>query len=231
VTAPPGVREMAWRCLVAIGAGAIVGLVIGGIGGRLVMLVIRLQSDESVNGLLTDDGFRVGVFTTATGFLLTVAAGLGGLTGGLYLLLRGALPRRGRAIVWGVVLGLATGADILNPDTFDFNALDSKPFIVASFVLLPTLAALVIALAIERLLTVEPWSRRGLTVVLMLGALPLVPVLPVFLVVAGAALAVRRAPRFANGLQRVLRVAVPIGLSLFAVRSAVELWSDATGIL
>jgi hypothetical protein len=222
---------MAWRCLVAIGAGAIVGLVIGGIGGRLVMLVIRLQSDESVNGLLTDDGFRVGVFTTATGFLLTVAAGLGGLTGGLYLLLRGALPRRGRAIVWGVVLGLATGADILNPDTFDFNALDSKPFIVASFVLLPTLAALVIALAIERLLTVEPWSRRGLTVVLMLGALPLVPVLPVFLVVAGAALAVRRAPRLANGLQRVLRVAVPIGLSLFAVRSAVELWSDATGIL
>jgi hypothetical protein len=227
----PDVREMAWRCLFAIGARSIVGLVIGGIGGRLVMLVIRLQSDESVNGLLTDDGFRVGVFTTATGFLLTVAAGLGGLTGALYLLLRGALPRRGRAIVWGVVLGLSTGADILNPDTFDFNALDSKPFIVVSFVLLPTLAALVIALAIERLLTVEPWSGRGLTVVLMIGALPLVPVLPVFLVVAGAALGVRRAPRFADGLQRLLRVAVPIGLALFAVRSAVELWSDATGIL
>jgi hypothetical protein len=222
---------MAWRCLIAIGAGAIVGLVIGGIGGRLVMLVIRLQSDESVNGLLTDDGFRVGVFTTATGFLLTVAAGLGGATGALYLLLRGALPRRGRAIMWGVVLGLYTGADILNPDTFDFNALESKPFIVASFVLLPMLAALVIALVIERLLPVEPWSRRGLTVVLAVGALPLVPVLPVILVVAGAALAVRRAPRIADGLQRLLRVAVPIGLSLFAVRSAVELWSDATGIL
>jgi hypothetical protein len=58
-----------------------------------------------------------------------------------------------------------------------------------------------------------------------------VPVLPVILVVAGAVLAVRRAPRIADGLQRLLRVAVPIGLSLFAVRSAVELWSDATGIL
>jgi hypothetical protein len=227
----PAVREMAWRCLVAIGAGSIVGLVIGGIGGRLVMFVIRLQSDGSVQGLLTDDGFRIGVFTTATGFLLTVAAGLGGMSGALYLLVRETLPRRGRAIVWGVVLGLYTGADILNPDTFDFAALDSKPFIVVSFVLLPTLAALVIALAIERLLTVEPWSRRDLTVVLAIGALPLVPVLPVFLVVAGATLALRRAPRAADGLQRLLRVTVPIALSLFAARSAIELWSDATGIL
>jgi hypothetical protein len=224
-------RELAWRCLVAIGAGAITGAVVGGIGGRLVMLVIRLQSDGSVRGLVTDDGFTIGQFSTATMFLMTVAAGLGAASGMFYLLLRRALPRRGRALGWGVVLGLFTGADILEPANFDFVALDSKPFIVASFVLLPMVAALVIAIVIERLLTVEPWSRRGLTVVLVLGALPLVPVLPVFLVVAGAALAVRRAPRVADGLQRLLRVAVPIGLSLFAVRSAVELWSDATGIL
>ena len=222
---------MAWRCLVAIGAGAIVGMVIGGIGGRLVMLVLRLASDGSVQGVLTDDGFRIGQFTTATIFLLTVTAGLGGATSALYLLVRGYLPRRGRAIVWGVLMGLYAGADILNPDTFDFAALDPKPFIVASFVLLPALAALTSALVIERLLTVEPWSRRGLTAVLVIGALPLVPILPVFLVVAGAVLAVRQAPRLDDVLSRLLRVAVPIGLSLFAVRSAVELWSDATGIL
>ena len=51
----PAVREMAWRCLVAIGGGAIVGLVVGGIGGRLVMLVLRLTSDGSVQGVLTDE--------------------------------------------------------------------------------------------------------------------------------------------------------------------------------
>ena len=222
---------MAWRCLVAIGAGAIVGMVIGGIGGRLVMLVLRLGSDSSVQGVLTDDGFRIGQFTTATIFLLTVTAGLGGVTSALYLLVRGYLPRRGRATVWGVLMGLYAGADILNPDTFDFAALDPKPFIVVSFVLMPALAALISALVIERLLTVEPWSRRGLTSVLVIGALPLVPVLPVFLVVAGAVLAVRQAPRLDDVLRRLLRVAVPVGLSLFAVRSAVELWSDATGIL
>jgi hypothetical protein len=222
---------MAWRCLVAIGAGAIVGMVIGGIGGRLVMLVLRLGSDSSVQGVLTDDGFRIGQFTTATFFLLTVTAGLGGVTSALYLLVRGYLPRRGRAIVWGVLMGLYGGADILNPDTFDFAALDPKPFIVVSFVLMPALAALISALVIERLLTVEPWSQRGLTAALVIGALPLLPLLPVFLAVAGAVLAVRQAPRLDDVLRRLLRVAVPVGLSLFAVRSAVELWSDATGIL
>jgi hypothetical protein len=227
----PAAREMAWRCLVAIGAGAIVGLVIGGIGGRLVMLVLRLTSDGSVQGVLTDDGFRIGQFTTATIFLLTVTAGLGGATSALYLLVRGALPRRGRAVVWGLFMGLYAGADILRPDQFDFAALDPKLFIVVSFVLLPALAALVSALVIERLLTVEPWSRHGLTAVLVIGALPLVPVLPVFVVVAGAVLALRRAPRLDDGIQRLLHVAVPVGLSLFAAKSAVELWSDAAGIL
>jgi hypothetical protein len=184
-----------------------------------------------VQGVLTDDGFRIGQFTTATFFLLTVTAGLGGVTSALYLLVRGYLPRRGRAIVWGVLMGLYGGADILNPDTFDFAALDPKPFIVVSFVLMPALAALISALVIERLLTVEPWSQRGLTAALVIGALPLLPLLPVFLAVAGAVLAVRQAPRLDDVLRRLLRVAVPVGLSLFAVRSAVELWSDATGIL
>jgi len=222
---------MAGRCLVAIGAGAIVGLVIGGVGGRLVMLVLRLASDSSVQGVLTDDGFRIGQFTTATIFLLTVTAGLGVATSALYLLLRGALLRRVRAADRGLFMGLYAGSDILRPGQFDFAALDPKLFIVVSFVLLPALSALVSVLVIERLLTVEPWSRRGLTAALVIGALPLLPALPVFLAVAGAVVALRSAPRLDNGLHQLFRIAVPVGLTLFAVRSAVELWSDATGIL
>jgi hypothetical protein len=224
-------RELAWRCLVAIGAGAITGAVVGGLGGRLVMLVIRQASGGSVQGLLTDDGFRIGQFTTATVFLLTVAAGLGGATGGLYLLLRGALPRRGRAVMWAAALGLYTGADILTPNKFDFAALDPKPFIIISFVLLPVAAALTIALTIERLLTVEPWSRRGLTVVLVLGALPLVPALPVFALIAMIVLAVRRVPQLTDRLRRPAKVIVPIALSLLMANAGVELWFDATEIL
>lgn len=215
----------------AIGAGAIIGMVIGGVGGRLVMLVIRHGSDGSVRGLLTDDGFRIGEFTTATVFLVTVAAGLGAVTGGLYLVVRGALPRRWRAAIWSATIGLYTGADVLRPDSFDFAALEPKPFIVASFVVLPVVAALVIALAIERLLSIEPWSRRRLSLVLMIGLVPLVPALPVFALAAAVVLAARRLSGPLPGLRRPVKVLLPVGLCLVAVRSGVEVWLDAVAIL
>jgi hypothetical protein len=225
------IREVAWRCLVALGAGAIVGMVIGGVGGRLVMLVIRHGSDDAVQGVLTDDGFRIGEFTTATMFLVSVAAGIGGVAGGLYLLLRDALPRRGRAALWAAGVGLLSGADILKPDSFDFTALEPKAFIVASFVLLPVVGALTIALAIERLLAVEPWSRRTLTAVLALGSIPLVPALPVLAIAGAVVLAARRMPGLRRLLRRPAKVLVPVALSVLAVGAGIQVWLDATEIL
>jgi hypothetical protein len=224
-------RELAWRCLVAIGAGAIIGMVMGGLGGRLVMFVIRRGSDGSVQGLLTDDGFRIGQFTTATLFLVSVAAGLGGVTGALYLALRSSLPRRGRATMWGAGVGLFTSADVLMPDKFDFAALEPKPFIVTSFVVLPVVAALTIAVATERLLTVEPWSQRRLTAILALSVLPLVPALPVMALAAAVVLAARRLPELRRRLRRPSRLLVPVALCVVAATSAVEVWRDAVAIL
>ena len=62
-----GLRQTAWWILVGTAAGAIAGLLIGGIGGRLAMLLLRLTSDEIVLGLTSDDGFEIGV-VTATRF-------------------------------------------------------------------------------------------------------------------------------------------------------------------
>jgi hypothetical protein len=204
---------------------------IGGVGGRLAMFVIRHGSDASVQGLLTDDGFRIGEFTTATFFLLTVAAGLGGVTGGVYLLVRGVLPRRWRAAMWGASVGLFSAADILRPDNFDFAALEPKAFIVASFVLIPVVGALAIALVIERLVTVEPWSHHGLTVVLALGVVPLIPALPVFALAGAVVLVARRASRVRNVLRRPTKVFAPVALALLALTSGVEVWLDAAEIL
>ena len=228
---PEDVREVTWRFLAGAGAGAIVGLVIGGVGGRVAMLALRLASDDSLHGMQTDDSFGIGRVTTATFFLLVVTAGLGGASGVIYVVLRTALPRRGRAVLLGVVAALYTGADIVKPAGLDFTRLDPKPFAIASFVVLPGLAAFTIAVVVERLLAVEPWSNRWLTVVLTLGALPLNVVLVGVAAIAGVALALRRSRSVAGPLLTVARVVVPLALVALAVRSGVELWRDANAIL
>jgi hypothetical protein len=225
------VRPVAWRLLAATGAGALVGATVGGIGGRLAMFALRLTSDDRVLGTITDDGFEIGRFTTATLFLLTVTAGLGAATGATYFVVRETLPQRGRTLLWATVVGLLTGADLLKPDSLDFTVLEPRSFAVASFVLLPTVAAFLIAFTIERLLVLEPWSDRPLTVVLVLGALPLIPVLPGLLLLFGAALLFRRRPRIHATTLALARFAVPLLLIALAVRSGVELWHDAREIL
>ena len=224
-------RDVAWQLLVGTGAGAILGLVIGGVGGRLVMLVLRLESSASVLGLNTDDGFEIGRFTTATIFLLTVAAGLGGALGAAYVLLRPALPVRGRIAIWSVSLTLYGGSDLLAPGSFDFTALDPKLLAVVGFVMLPLLYGIAVVPAVERLLAVEPWSSRRVTGVLVLGSLPLLPVFPLGAAAFGAALLVRRTPQLGRILTRVGRVALPVVLAVAAVKYGIKLWHDAADIL
>jgi hypothetical protein len=220
-------REIAWQIVLAVGAGAFVGAVVGGIGGRLAMLVLRLGSSDAVLGVQTDDGFEIGVFTTSSFFLLMVAAGLGGAAGLAYLVFRSGLPRRGRAAVWGVFLGAVSGASNLKPGSLDFSILDPKPFAVASFVVLPGLAAFLIALLVERLLEVEPWSNRLLSLALVLYALPLAPVAPVIAIVGVAMLLLRRRPKLLNVVGRIGSVVVPVAVAVLTVRGMSEIWDDA----
>ena len=46
--------------LLGAGAGAISGALIGGVGGRIAMLVLRLTSSDLLRGAITDDGFEIG---------------------------------------------------------------------------------------------------------------------------------------------------------------------------
>ena len=224
-------RVVGWRFVVGAGAGAIVGVVIGGIGGRLAMLVLRLGSDDALRGADTDDGFTIGIVSTSTFFLLMVTAGLGAVTGVIYVAGRNALPVRGRAWFVGAVVALVFGADAVNPSSFDFSALEPKAFAVAAFTLLPGIAAFTIVTVVERLLRVAPWSNVPLAVVLSLAALVLNVVLIAVAVVVGVALALRRSPVLAGRIQSVARVVVPIALVVVAVRSGIVLWRDANELL
>lgn len=73
-------------------SGLVCGALVGGLAGRLAMLVLRLTSDPSLRGLKTDDDFVIGAITPATLFLLFSTAAFGMFGGAVYLALRGWLP-------------------------------------------------------------------------------------------------------------------------------------------
>lgn len=52
----------------ALLVGLVTGLLIGGVGGRLAMFLLRLTSSESLHGVETDDGFIIGSLTSDTFF-------------------------------------------------------------------------------------------------------------------------------------------------------------------
>ena len=80
------------RVSIGVSTGTVAGLVIGGVGGRLAMFVLRLTSSPSLHGVETDDGFTIGEFSLATLFLLLVTAAIGVLAGLVYLVMPHMAP-------------------------------------------------------------------------------------------------------------------------------------------
>ena len=179
-------RRVAWSILVALAAGAIAGALVGGVGGRLAMLLLRLTSPEFVNGMTTDNGFEIGVVTTDT---LNLVAGMtlfGGINGVLYAVLRRGIPSRLRLPLWtlfGAVLG---GATIVNDDGVDFTVLEPLLLAIVLFVLLPGLASAVVVVLVERWQRSQPFASKrqtiSLTVCAVAGTFALVPAALAFLV-------------------------------------------------
>src|SRR5690606_13474249 len=78
-------RSAARRLAVASCVGAVLGLLVGGIGGRRFMgLLARLNTED--HGVITSDGFPMGELTAAgTANLLLVGTALGILGAGIYV--------------------------------------------------------------------------------------------------------------------------------------------------
>lgn len=156
-------------------AGAVSGLLIGGVGGRLAMFVLRLTSDPRLIGRETDDGFRIGEFTGDTMFLVLLAGAIGVLAGVFYLAIRTWLPAGARWLWFGLLGGIVGGTAIVHPGGIDFTVLGPLPLAIAMFVLIPGAAGAVIALLTERLL--RPGSRFRSGRLWLLGLLLIVPLL------------------------------------------------------
>jgi hypothetical protein len=186
-------RDGVTRLAVGSGVGFVAGALIGGVGGRLAMLLLRVTSDSALIGMTTDDGFRTGSFTTDSFFLLAVTAIGGAGLGVAYVAVRRWLPQGHRPAVTAVLLGAIGGAAIIDPEGLDFTVLDPLWLAVAMFVALPAAFGAALARGVEQLI---PWaSDRGPSAfVLLLALLPIVlfPVIAVLVVLGALAWAALR---------------------------------------
>lgn len=224
------VRAIAWWALVGAAAGAIAGLLVGGIGGRLAMLLLRLTSPELVIGVTSDDGFEIGAVTTDTLQLLAGMTMLGAINGVLYAALRGWLPRQLRLPLWSLVAATLGGATIVHEDGVDFVLLEPVALAVALFVVVPGVAAALVVVLVERFAEREPFADRRLSAVVIVAALCGTFALVVAVVVGVVALGGRR-----TGLAGLLRplagVVAPLALAALGVASAVDLVRTASRLL
>ena len=228
-------RAVAWWVLVGAAAGGIAGFVVGGIGGRLAMFLLRLTSPDSVIGVISDDGFEIGQFTTSTFGLMGGMAMLGALNGVLYAIVRTAIPVRLRLPLWASLGALVGGATFVQADGVDFTLLEPAALAIALFVLLPGIAAAAVVLLVERWSLAAPWGDRRLTGTIVVGALISTFALVFATVVFVVSLAFRYALGAAEPVRRVARVVacvvVPLGLVAICVLAGIDLVRDSASIL
>ena len=176
----------------ALGVGALVGLVVAGGGSRLAMRLIALADDREDFGLSTEGGDMVGQ-VTLEGTLFVLFTGLAqGIVGAfLYLALRRWLPERAlfRTLCFALlILGFGLTAAI-NGNAADFEFVNTVVSIL-SFAAVLLAYGLLVPILIDRLSpTTASGSRLGRGVVTTVLLISLV----------SGALAVRRAFEIADG--------------------------------
>lgn len=183
-----GPAELAARRMGAITAvGALLGLVVGGIGGRLAMMLLARLNPEAT-GVTSDDGFTMGQFTVSDTLNLLLLGTLLGVVGaGVYALLRGLRigPRWFQVLSICVGPAVVIGALIVHTDGVDFQLLEPTWLAIGLFIALPGLYAALLTLLAERMLHPGGWWERA---PLLLAVAPLVlwigPAAPLLVILA-----------------------------------------------
>ncbi len=166
--------------------GAIVGIVVGGLGGRLIMRIAAILHADAV-GAVTENGNRIGEITLGgTLFLAVFGLIFGVLAGAVWVIVSPWIPGRGsvRAVLTaGVAIAIGTPLLIIgrNPD---FVILDHDASVVALLVALVGTFGLAVAILdgwLDRRLPHAANGRKGPTafyaIVTLLGAVTVLPFL------------------------------------------------------
>ncbi|MGK2851414.1 MAG: hypothetical protein ACSLFN_10950 [Candidatus Limnocylindrales bacterium] len=139
-------------------AGLIVGVLLAGIGGRLVMRLAALLV-PSADGALTENGNRIGDINLGGSLTIIIGIGLlfGAIAGSLWVVIRPWLPRsRLVATIATIPIAVALGTrGLVEARNEDFEVLGHDPLVVASLVIL-------VAAFGPALVVVDAWLERRL---------------------------------------------------------------------
>ncbi len=116
-------------------AGLAAGVLVGGVGGRIVMRLNAIAADS--DGLLTESENRVGDITVGGTVTFVIFVGLfAGLAGGIVLFaVRPWLPRSLalRSLFFAAILPLTVGTTVVTSENVDFRLLDPPELNIAMF--------------------------------------------------------------------------------------------------
>jgi hypothetical protein len=221
-------------------AGIWLGALVGGVGGRLAMLVLRLLSPDAVHGVVSDDGFIIGRVTlSGTYALIAVGAFIGVIGASAYRWVDPWLVGPGwfRQLTSAVGAGVVVGSMLVHADGVDFTLLRPLWLAIALFVLVPAVFGFFIGPFEKALARSEAWVNRGprgwIALIVSIVAVP-----PTVIAVAFVAALRLLAAAGRQGLpSHAIRDNVLFGLAVrgvwlgIAVLGLVSLVSDAQTIL
>lgn len=174
--------QAARRLAAITAAGAVLGALVGGVGGRLAMMLLAKKNPRAT-GVTSDDGFTMGQFTLSGSLnLLVVATFLGVLGAAFYAVLRGLMigPRWFQVLSIGLGPAVAVGDQLVHVDGVDFTLLEPAWLAIGLFIAIPGIYAGLLTVLAERWLepdrffAVGPWPL-ALAPLLAFG--PLAPIL------------------------------------------------------
>ena len=155
-------RSLEQMRLLAVG-GIPFGVVVAGVGSRLLMLLLRVTSPDNVRGIQSDDDFEIGRFTLGGTYnLLLLGAGVGIIGIGTYQFVAPHLlgPSWFRGITVGLASGAVVGSLLLHADGIDFTLLKPTWLAIACFIALPAVFGLLVGPAFAAVKKPTSWTRR-----------------------------------------------------------------------
>lgn len=230
--------ERAARRLAALtAAGALVGLMVGGVGGRLAMMLLaRLNPDAT--GVTSDDEFTIGQFTVVSTLnLLVVATVLGVVGAGVYALVRGLRsgPRWFEVLTIAIGPAVVVGALIVHADGVDFRLLKPTWLAIGLFVAIPGVYAATLTLVAEHWLRQERWWAKAplrLALAPIILWLPAAPLLGLLVAAWLAREALRTTKAGATALDHpAVRWAAQAGLTVIFAAGLLDLGRDTADLI